>query len=138
MSFVRKTWKSRLVEYPNRRVLTDISSGTSQTVEVSRTGAEGTVSQQGDAFSAANMNDLESRIAEAVNESTYAEAVLYANTTTVNFTADWIEDGVCYDVAMPLDYAKVIYDEIGFIAPHTIRLVFQQQPQNITVRLYKK
>lgn len=135
MAFVKKTWKSRLVEHQNRRVLTDVSSGTQQTVDVTR--EEGTVTQAGDAFSAANMNDLEDRIADAMG-STFVEATLRANTTAVDFTADWIVDGACYDVAMPLAYSKVVYQSIEFRSPHTIRLTFNQQAQDIVVRLYLK
>lgn len=135
MAFVKKTWKSRLSEFPNRRVLTDENNVQTRVI-VSRD--EGQVTQAGDAFSAANMNDLENRIESAINDDTYVEATLYANTTTVNFQADWIVDGVCYDVAMPLAYSKVIYSNIEFLSPHTIRLTFPVQSQNITVRLYKK
>lgn len=135
MAFVKKTWKSRLVQYPNRRVLTDVSTQEQQTVTVAR--SEGEVTQAGDAFSAANMNDLEDRISNAF-DGDYVESILYANTTTVDFQADWIQDGECYDVAMPLAYSKVVYSNIQFLSPHTIRLTFQQQPQNITVRLYRK
>ena len=62
MSFKQKTWKDRISEHPNRRILTDVSNNTTKTVNVAR--EEGTISQKGDAFSAANMNDLESRIAD--------------------------------------------------------------------------
>ena len=61
MAFVRKTWKNRVAEYINRRVLIK-EDGTTEVVSVER--SEGTVSQEGDAFSAENMNDLEQRIAE--------------------------------------------------------------------------
>lgn len=61
MAFVKKTWKKRLSEYPTRRQLT-YTDGTTALVEVAR--AEGTISQEGDAFSDANMNDLEQRIAD--------------------------------------------------------------------------
>lgn len=59
MAFVRKTWKDRISEYPTRRTLTK-TDGSTEIVQVSR--AEGTVSQEGDAFSSENMNDLEQRI----------------------------------------------------------------------------
>ena len=62
MSFKQKTWNDRISEHPNRRTLTDVSDNTTKTVNVAR--EEGTISQEGDAFSAANMNDLESRIAD--------------------------------------------------------------------------
>lgn len=60
MAFVTKTWKDRLVEYAGRRKLKNVATGEEVLMDVSR--SEGTVSQAGDAFSAANMNDLEQRI----------------------------------------------------------------------------
>lgn len=62
MAFVRKTWEDRITEYPTRRTLTK-TDGSTEIVHVSR--AEGTVSQEGDAFSAENMNALEQRIDDA-------------------------------------------------------------------------
>lgn len=59
MAFVKKTWKDRIAEFPTRRRLTK-EDNTSELVTVAR--EEGTLSQEGDAFSAENMNDLESRI----------------------------------------------------------------------------
>lgn len=59
MAFVKKTWKDRISEYPTRRIL-EKTDGSSETVDVAR--SEGEVSQEGDAFSAENMNDLEERI----------------------------------------------------------------------------
>ncbi len=60
MAFVTKTWKDRLVEYAGRRKLKNVATGEELLMDVSR--SEGTVSQAGDAFSAANMNNLEQRI----------------------------------------------------------------------------
>ena len=59
MAFVKKTWKDRIAEFPTRRRLTK-EDNTSELVTVAR--EEGTLSQEGDAFSAENMNDLENRI----------------------------------------------------------------------------
>lgn len=59
MAFEVKTWLDRIAEFPTRRRLTK-SDGTDELVTVAR--EEGTVSQEGDAFSAANMNNLEERI----------------------------------------------------------------------------
>lgn len=61
MTFVTKEWKDRLVEYAGRRKLKNVATGEEVLVDVSR--SEGTVNQAGDAFSAANMNNLEQRIA---------------------------------------------------------------------------
>lgn len=60
MAFSKKTWLDRIAEYPTRRRLRK-SDGSEELVTVAR--EEGTISQEGDAFSAANMNDLEERVA---------------------------------------------------------------------------
>lgn len=65
MAFEKKTWLKRLTEYPNRRKLTK-TDGTTEIVTVER--LEGTVSQEGDAFSEENMNNLEQRIENAITE----------------------------------------------------------------------
>ena len=62
MAFVKKTWQDRISQYPNRRTIND--GNITKTVTVGRD--EGTVTQQGDAFNATNMNDLENRIEEAI------------------------------------------------------------------------
>ena len=70
MAFVTKTWKDRLVEYAGRRKLKNVATGEEILIDVSR--SEGTVNQAGDAFSAANMNNLEQRIKtefDSVNSS---------------------------------------------------------------------
>lgn len=65
MAFVKKTWKNRIAEYINRRLLTN-EDGSTNLVTVARN--EGTISQEGDAFNAANMNDLEDRIEAGFTE----------------------------------------------------------------------
>lgn len=65
MAFVTKTWKDRISEYPTRRILTK-TDGSTEFVTVAR--SEGSISQDGDAFSAENMNDLEKRIDNAITE----------------------------------------------------------------------
>ena len=64
--FVPKEWKDRLAEFAGRRKLINVSTGEETTVDVSR--AEGEVSQAGDAFSAANMNNLEQRIKDGFDK----------------------------------------------------------------------
>lgn len=65
MGFKKKTWKNRIAEYINRRLLT-MEDGSTNLVTVARD--EGTISQEGDAFNAANMNDLEDRIEAGFEE----------------------------------------------------------------------
>lgn len=79
MAFNIKTWVDRVSEYPARRTLTAEGGGTTQVVTVTR--SEGIVSQEGDAFNASNMNDLESRIQ---TEFQRMEA-----TTSVTIPASW-------------------------------------------------
>lgn len=69
MAFSKKTWLDRIAEYPTRRRLRK-SDGSEELVTVAR--EEGTISQEGDAFSAANMNDLEERVSnefDALNKN---------------------------------------------------------------------
>lgn len=63
MAFKKKTWIDRMVEFAGRRKITNVSTSAAQIIDVER--AEGAVSQEGDAFSAENMNDLEKRISDA-------------------------------------------------------------------------
>lgn len=65
MGFTKKTWKNRIAEYINRRLIT-MEDGSTSLVTVARD--EGTISQEGDAFNAANMNDLEDRIEAGFTE----------------------------------------------------------------------
>lgn len=65
MGFKKKTWKNRIAEYINRRLIT-MEDGSTNLVTVARD--EGTISQEGDAFNAANMNDLEDRIEAGFDE----------------------------------------------------------------------
>lgn len=78
MAFVTKTWKDRLVEYAGRRKLKNVATGEEVLMDVSR--SEGTVSQAGDAFSAANMNNLEQRIK---NEFDTVNSSLKANNNQI-------------------------------------------------------
>lgn len=66
MAFEVKQWLDRIVANPTRRTLTDTTTGTSTTVDVTR--AEGAVTQEGTPLAATTFNDLESRIATAFDE----------------------------------------------------------------------
>lgn len=65
MAFVKKTWKDRIVQYANRRLLTK-SGGEVEQVTVTRD--EGTISEAGDQFNASNMNNLEQRIDDGFDD----------------------------------------------------------------------
>jgi len=62
--FQKKEWKPRQVQFPGRRILRNVDTDEEMTVIVDRD--EGEVTQEGDSFSSATMNDLEQRIADAV------------------------------------------------------------------------
>lgn len=82
MAFVTKTWKDRLVEYAGRRKLKNVATGEEILMDVSR--SEGTVNQAGDAFSAANMNNLEQRIKtefDSVNSSLQDQPIFEYDST---------------------------------------------------------
>lgn len=86
MAFAKKTWKDRISEYPTRRRLKK-EDGTDEIVTVSR--EEGAISQEGDAFSAENMNNLEDRIDSefaALNESLEEKV---NSPTSINVLASW-------------------------------------------------
>ena len=80
MAFSKKTWLDRIAEYPTRRRLKK-SDGTDEIVSVSR--EEGAISQEGDAFSAANMNDLEDRVASEFNSLNLKLGKVYNDTTVI-------------------------------------------------------
>lgn len=63
--FLKKIWKPRIVEHPGRRRLNDTSQP--EVYDVSR--AEGNIVQEGDGFTADNMNGLEERIERAFEET---------------------------------------------------------------------
>lgn len=66
MGFNKKTWKDRMAEFAGRRTLTKVSGSAEDTLVVDVARNEGEVFQAGDAYSAANMNDLEQRISDAI------------------------------------------------------------------------
>ena len=76
MGFTKKTWKNRIAEYINRRLIT-MEDGSTNLVTVARD--EGTISQEGDAFNAANMNDLEDRIEAGFADVTQSLTIIKEN-----------------------------------------------------------
>ena len=64
MSFVKKTWKDRISQFPNRRTIND--GYVTKQVTVGRD--EGVVTEEGTPYNATEMNDLENRIYAAIEE----------------------------------------------------------------------
>ena len=87
MAFTPKTWQERIVQYPERIILTP----TGNTNEYDKSRSEGNITQAGDILSAENFSDLETRIAEEfevtpeISSGTWTPAY-YAGTTPVNVT----------------------------------------------------
>lgn len=92
MAFQRKTWVNRESEFPTRRTLTQIPT-MANTYTVTR--AEGTVSVEGDAFDAENMNGLEGRIADAFSGVPGKSKAVTVKTTT-SWTSKNTTAGVAY------------------------------------------
>ena len=64
MAFNKKTWLNRATEHPTRRTIKKLN-GDSEVIDFERN--EGEVYQEGDVFSAENMNDMEGRIDAALS-----------------------------------------------------------------------
>lgn len=93
--FNPKTWKQRIVEFPGRRRLDDTS--TADVYDVSR--AEGTIMQEGDGFTATNMNDLEQRIKSAIDQAETAISSL--NSSRALVTIDMSSAQINTDFSVP-------------------------------------
>lgn len=93
----KKVWKDRKTEYPTRRTLTK-TDGSQEIVTVARN--EGSVSQEGDAFSAENMNDLEERIDAGFTEVN-GKLIKHINITVNCPASTWC------NIALPDDILSV-------------------------------
>ena len=67
MGFIKKVWKNRISQYPKQYQLTQTANGKKQLVELEL--RDGTVTEEGDRFDAATMNDLEDRIEAALSNA---------------------------------------------------------------------
>ena len=106
--FTKKEWKNRLAEFAGRRTLTDVATGASQVVDVARN--EGTISQEGDAFSAANMNEFEQRILEGFTQAENATTELNQNMGNCTFSVQ--SDGA-YVTYVPTGGADPVSKKLG-------------------------
>ena len=107
MAFVKKTWKDRIVQYANRRLLTK-SGGEVEQVTVTRD--EGTISEAGDRFDAATMNNLEKRVKDAFDDLNAADLPIASGSATN--TKDYIDTGLS-GKADSTDLPFVKYEEIN-------------------------
>lgn len=96
MAFVKKVWKDRISEYPNRRTIND--GYVTKSVTVGRD--EGTITEAGDAFNATNMNDLEDRIEAAIEGGdlwTDFTGTLTAGSTSLTISNALITESSTFD-----------------------------------------
>ena len=91
--FQKKEWKARQVEYPGRRMLRNVNTSEEMSVLVERD--EGTVTQEGDSFSSTVMNDLEQRIADAV-ETLEASVVMVTEDPGAGASVDYPDGTVIH------------------------------------------
>lgn len=111
MAYVKKTWKPRISQYPGRRRM--VGTGEANTYDITR--AEGTVTQTGDAFSAANMNDLETRIGNeftAINNN--LSPLLCGNVASVTKTVNTNASGTYTEVYSYTATQKVTITITGY------------------------
>ena len=138
MGFVKKTWQDRISQYPNRRTINDGS--TTKVVTVGRD--EGNITQPGDAFTAANMNDLEQRIETAFEQggggggggSSWTDliATLQAGYTSITLSDASITSSSTFDFYCDTFGIQPVN---AVVATGTITLTFLAQASNISVKV---
>lgn len=108
------------MEYAGRRKLTNVATGATQTVDVTR--VEGTESQAGDMFNATNMNDLENRTYNAFNDvvkvyknTSVAASAWGTYTAALDNEAAIIAEGYTYKADITLS---------GITADHATKVCF--------------
>ena len=79
MAYQKKQWKNRVSDYPTRRLITPVGQGDAFVAEIERN--EGTITEEGDPFNAATMNDLETRIEAGIGAGSAAIAPEEASST---------------------------------------------------------
>lgn len=103
MAFNKKTWKDRVAEFINRRLLTK-EDGSTDLVTVAR--SEGIISIEGDAFNAETMNDLEDRVEAAFNElNTNLSSIVIIKSVKI-YAATSIAAGQGADIYFPVPTVK--------------------------------
>ena len=128
MEYDKKTWKDRVSEFPTRRQLTD-ENDTQTLVTIAR--SEGTVLEEGDAFSASNMNDLEDRINDGL-ESISSDLSTYSISTnsqisTINANVSALSAGYS-NLTIKLPYtikymSKSSYDSLSTKDSNTLYFI---------------
>ena len=137
--YVSKTWKDRDSEYPTRRELayTDPETSLPTTLQVTVTRDEGTITEVGDAFSATNMNGLESRINTAISALAPAGFTELSSTLTAGQTGLTFNN-VAITTASTFDFFTSIYGvspETVSVSAGELDLTFEAQASNMDVKV---
>lgn len=104
MAYQKKQWKNRVSDYPTRRLITPVGQGDAFVAEIERN--EGTITEEGDPFNAATMNDLENRIEQGIGAGS---AIIAGEETTSTASK-------AYSVNQFLIYDNKLYKVIAAIA----------------------
>ena len=141
--YIAYTWKQRVTEYPTRRTLTDTTDPTDvKQVYIARD--EGTVTEQGDPFTAAQMNAMESRVnagfsgvAQAISAVEFTEltGTLAAGSTSLVISDASITTSSTVDIYVD---TYGISPETVTVATGSITMTFEAQSAalGVKVRVY--
>lgn len=127
MAYSKKTWVNRQTEHPNRRTLTLVST---DTYDVAR--AEGLIVEEGDAFDADTMNDLESRISSGITGLQTDVATQIETEATERSKADtYLQDNIdavanVYAATLLLDDWDALSDSSGYAYKQQAQIVAEE------------
>ena len=131
MAFVKRVWKDRISEYPNRRTIND--GNVTKQVTVGRD--EGSITEAGTAFNASNMNDLEDRIEAAFKSGDLWNdftGTLTAGQTSITFSDASIRETSTIDYYT--DYFSI--NPVGVVATDgSVTLTFEPQEVDLGVKV---
>lgn len=133
--YVSKTWVDRVSEYPTRRVLTDTTTLETQQVTVARD--EGVVSVVGDAWTASNLNAMESRINTAVAALAACGFVEVSGTLLAGSTTLTLSDASILTTSTIDVFVDTwgISPESVVVAAGSVTLTFEAQESDLGVKV---
>ena len=100
MAFTPKTWVNRSVQYAGRYLQTAVA-GMENVFDLSR--AEGTIFVEGDKPDATALNDLETRIDTAINQTdTYAGNIYTESTSELQIGENLFQKTITYPSGLPI------------------------------------
>ena len=137
--YVSKTWVDRDTQYPTRRLLTYIDEETQQTkqLQVTVTRDEGTITEQGDAFAAAVMNNFEGRINTAVSALSACGFVEVSGTLTTGSTSITLSDASIFTTSTIDVFTDAwgVSPENVVVASGSVTMTFEAQASDLGVKV---